>query len=867
MKKQAVRLGLFPLSIAATVVGLVAGCRAPEPGTPRRHPEPSAPGSRSPANASAPAFRIKPQVIPDGQGYRIRFSVLAPTDATVAVLSPGGKVVRHLASGKLEPHPPAPFQPGLEQDIRWDGRDDKGAPAPAGCRIAVWLGLRAQFARLLCEGPAGVASRGPIGIAVDRQGNLYVTEGSLFVGRVTTVVSMKVFDPDGNYLRTIIPFRADLPASQVSAVEYITTRDGRHIPLSIQHRHRPFAGFTPGHPGMTRHLPVITAAGRIVFGSRTAGRLLCVGTDGSCPREFYYGATLPMSGGTVFLALSPDERYLYVSGIGGAKAGPLHAVYRYAWDSPDASVKPFLGVEREPGTDAKHFNDPRGLAVDAAGRVYVGDYLNDRIQVFDAEGRFITSLPVRGPEQIQVHPRTGAVYVLSVQDRGARERYGKEVSWEVYADKALVKFASLEKWKEITRLALPKRKRHMHDAGPLMVLDASRAEPVLWVANVGRQEPDDLLWKVADRGDRLEKVAHHIVRLDRYQNVSPPLAADRWNNELYAFHTAHGSVRINPKNGEAKKLVLTGAAGQAALARVGAAAVGPDGLLYVRSAHPEEKAPYAWLIRRFNRRGECVPFEEAGEYIGTHGRRKVGSPEHAASLSVGPDGKLYVVAMKSRQDFTAGVDLYGAKGQLIRRGLIELTASPGGVRAGPTGRLYVSDTLRPKNKTFPDLYPADPRQQYTKWYGTVLCFPAEGGAVRPSETSAMTHFSRANAPVTVSGALWEFYGISPMPQQAGCLCVIADFDVDGWGRVFVPDVPGYCVTVLDANGNVLTRFGAYGNRDARGAGSAVPEPPIPIWFGERVAALDHDAFVVDSHNARIVQVHLTYAVREDVPLP
>jgi hypothetical protein len=60
---------------------------------------------------------------------------------------------------------------------------------------------------------------------------------------------------------------------------------------------------------------------------------------------------------------------------------------------------------------------------------------------------------------------------------------------------------------------------------------------------------------------------------------------------------------------------------------------------------------------------------------------------------------------------------------------------------------------------------------------------------------------------------------------------------------------------------------SYGNRDALGAGSPVPEPPIPLWFPVRVAALDHDAFVVDSHNSRIVQVHLKSMISRDVPVP
>lgn len=841
------------LAVGAGSIILSVGCRAPQVVAPQ-------------VSATKPEFVAKPQVTKDGKVFRIQFAVPAPTDATVAIVSPDGKVIRHLAAGMLGEKAPAPFKVGLKQELEWDGLDDRGNPVPAGCKAKVSLGLKAEFARILCEAPQGVASRGPIGLAVDRQGNLYVTEGSLFVGGVTTVVSMKAFDSEGNYLRTINPFRADWPESKVSTVEYINTLDGRHIPLSIQNNHRPFAGFVPGHPGMTRHLPVITAAGRMFFGARGSGGILTVGTDGSCPRELYNGPKIPMSGGTVFLALSPDDKFLYVAGIGGSKKGPMHTVYRYELGSKEDSVKPFLGVEREAGKDDKHFNDPRGVGVDSSGRVYVGDYMNDRVQIFDAAGKLLKTYEVKGPEQIQVHPKTGAVYVLSVQDRGAKESYGTEATWEIYQDKSVVKFTSFDDWKAVAQIELPKRKKHMHDAGPIMVLDATHAEPALWIANVGRQEPDDMLWKVADRGDKLEKITHKILRLNRYQNVSPALAADRLNNELYAFGTPQGSIKINPANGEFKKLELAGDAGKAALAGAGAAAVGPDGMLYVRSSNPAEKAEHAWLIRRFNRQGESVPFAGVGECIETNGRRQGGSPEYVASLSVGADGKIYAIAMKSKKDFTANVDVYGPDGKLIKAGLVELTANPGGVRVDPAGRLYVSDTLRPKERSFPDFYPSDPRAHYTKWYGSVLRFPPEGGTVRAAERGAMSHFARGNEPVKVDGPIWGFYGISPMPQQAGCLCVIADFDVDGWGRVFVPDVPGYCIAVLDSNGNVLTRFGSYGNRDALGAGSPVPEPAIPIWFGERVAALDNDAFVVDSHNSRMVQVRLTSAVSEEVPL-
>ena len=123
------------------------------------------------------------------------------------------------------------------------------------------------------------------------------------------------------------------------------------------------------------------------------------------------------------------------------------------------------------------------------------------------------------------------------------------------------------------------------------------------------------------------------------------------------------------------------------------------------------------------------------------------------------------------------------------------------------------------------------------------------------------------SPVTIKGAMWGFYGLSPMPLRTGCQCLMADFDADDWGRVWVPDAPGYCVAVLDSAGNVLTRFGAYGNRDAMGTGSAVPEPAIPLWSPERVAVLDGDAFVVDGLNTRIVQVRIRSRAAAEARVP
>ncbi len=60
------------------------------------------------------------------------------------------------------------------------------------------------------------------------------------------------------------------------------------------------------------------------------------------------------------------------------------------------------------------FKDARSIAVDAAGRIYVGEYIGGRVQVFDPQGKFITQwtvdrkMPLRG----MAADRNGVVYIV-----------------------------------------------------------------------------------------------------------------------------------------------------------------------------------------------------------------------------------------------------------------------------------------------------------------------------------------------------------------------------------------------------------------------------------------------------------------------
>jgi len=79
------------------------------------------------------------------------------------------------------------------------------------------------------------------------------------------------------------------------------------------------------------------------------------------------------------------------------------------------AVPPFLSAWGTKGSGDGQFDTPDGLATDSAGRLFVADRSNDRVQVFSADGTFIASwkdgLGLKSPYGVAVDDR-GAVYVI-----------------------------------------------------------------------------------------------------------------------------------------------------------------------------------------------------------------------------------------------------------------------------------------------------------------------------------------------------------------------------------------------------------------------------------------------------------------------
>jgi DNA-binding beta-propeller fold protein YncE len=63
----------------------------------------------------------------------------------------------------------------------------------------------------------------------------------------------------------------------------------------------------------------------------------------------------------------------------------------------------YLKAWGKKGSGPGEFDTPHGIAIDAKGNVYVAERLNNRVQVFDSEGRFLA--------QWLNHPRADSIFI------------------------------------------------------------------------------------------------------------------------------------------------------------------------------------------------------------------------------------------------------------------------------------------------------------------------------------------------------------------------------------------------------------------------------------------------------------------------
>jgi len=848
-------------------------------------------------------FAAKPVVEKRGGKYVVRFASKGACDATVAVVDTKGGIVRHLASGVLGKNAPWPFKQGsLSQELVWDGKDDHGKPVPAGCAVRVSLGLRPKLDGLLGFSPSNVI--GVMGIAVDGQGRLVVLGGRNLHPSGNFTPTILLFDQQGNYLRQLFPSNPLVPPKRATMLRLSEGKDGYpEIRLGSSHFQYTICDpifLSQGTQGQT---PVVTPDGRFVFvseGSRKKPRMMFFVDvrDGATPP----GSKVSLGGmdiGPMHLAIGPDGKWLYYSApYDMNRRRSAHAVYRVSLKNPKERDV-FAGTPRKAGKDSQSLNTPFDLACDGQGNVYVADYNNSRVQVFDPNGKYLRTISVAQPVVLSVNPKSGDIYVGSDQGRGSGQT---------------VRIERIGAGDKPERKVVAEGIRSPHRY-PCMAGDFRGEVPVIWLATGQRA-----VHRYEDRGAKLVKTSGNIC-------AGAPgwgdWTADSWHGEIVAdpprdvLYVHDGRwLRVVTKDGRVLKRlgVEHRQRKHADLPVIGQIVPAPDGMLVMRLSNNG-----TFLTRYDPDTEKFVGFPELSEqdHFG-YGKIKypgISIPNHAHprgwadQMGVAPNGDIYVpsgsfiasdikalkaagMAFPNNPKFTTPhsanlLKVYSKEGTLK-----SLSALPGmlhtqGVRIGRRGEVYIVMACAPLDEKGSG--------------GTLIKFDSRfdkfpigrirGAWDKPTDKKPTHRFHNytANKNTHIENVLWDYQGVMPV-RFSGCQCPHSLFSMDGFERLFLPAAHKCAVDILDANGNVIVSVGKYGNRDCRGEDSPVLDPKTgelrprreddpkdiesPLadlgltFMHPNYTTVDDEAlYVNDMGNARIVRARLDYAAEERVALP
>jgi sugar lactone lactonase YvrE len=884
-------------------------------------------------------FAQRPAVTRDGDRVTITFETKGLCDVTVAVEDADGRIVRHLACGVLGPDAPEPLQRNSRrQTLVWDSKDDRGRylETLAGHSVRVSLGLEPQFERTLFWSPRRRLSQRVTLIQPCEQGVL-VYDGDV-------VDHVRLFDHKGEYLRTIYPFPAGRLDRVLGLRMHSFPQDGASLPLkegffqatlltsgpNSGPRH---ADGMPGRAGSA----IAAAAGRIAL---VAERLNRLGVDGDT-------AGLPLGGPktTVSIrpgerepaidvpplsaAMSPDGRYLYLAGY----QFKVPTSYLARWYCVPAVMRMEFAGDAEPalfaggltladaGSGAGRFDTPYSVACDAAGRVYVADYMNDRVQVLSAEGKLLKSIPARKPAQVQVHAKTQQIYVFSwampdcrtaelavkpptltrlapFPEAGKLDQF--EIPMASYYDTVTTWYGGSHIGRGWGQPAHAFVDPWSDDGGELLIW-LSR-EPMYM------RDPwaDASLRLLAIRGGRMvqvrdfaDDVRSWIVRLE------PPVFS---RQRLYvnpkdgSVYVAEGRgycksfvqlVRIDPRSGAVRLVDLPFSAEDMAF--------DPDGLAYLRTNNEMARYdPDTWREVPFDygEQRDKMGYTASGMGLKTAAvRSAMAMPApatwHQGGLCVSATGQIavscynktlppnradtpqvhhaegYVPPMYPGRARFGEIHVWDAHGKLVREDAIQGLGILNGIGIDREGSLYV---LAARNRS-PDGQP-----YFNNMAGTLMKFPAAGrgrilssnGAPLPLEETAEPDRPAdiLNAPHGrgwVEGAAWMYGGVGFGGKNpgVGCACWNCRFALDYFARSFVPEIDHYSVAVLDSAGNLILRVGRYGNVDD----GKPPGDGVALFHACFVATdTDRRLLIADAGNGRIVGVRLDYHATQRVPL-
>ncbi|MHC4915317.1 MAG: hypothetical protein ACYTGB_07475 [Planctomycetota bacterium] len=844
-------------------------------------------------------FAAKPAASKAGGKVKITFSVSGKTDVEVAVLDSKGKVVRHLAGGVLggKKPPPPPLKAGTSQSLEWDMKDDFGKPAAGGpFRVRVRAGTGVKFGGFIGEDPYTVG--GVNSLACDEEGKLYVMfrRG----GANQDVDVLRVYSPDGKYLRTLIPGPADLKPERAAAWARWDAERKCFFPKNYRSQ---MPEFYPWRSN-ARIVSASQEAGLVLTAGVNTYRMAPDGGDVKGPFKMWSKAkpknpkwNIPQ------LAVSPDGKYIYYSNVAGTKYNPKAfadtdpnwpqgRVYRQEAGAGSDPAK-FYDLELPPWEKGKYWlpnawnkrTAAYGMTVDGKGHVYVCDLVNQGVTELDLSGKKVSFTPVPWPERVHVDAASGNYYLI-IRTKPPRDGY---------TPVKLVKVAGRgDAGKVVAEMPL---KRGL---GSATALGKIGGKPVLWIGGSGA------MICVRDAGASFEVVDTAFKPKPEAQLDWNRLSVDYERDEVYTSNGTNLLYRYDGKTGRGGLLKVKGKP----LHGVDVA-VGYDGLLYVRTGRS-----YSGPLERWTRDLEPAPFKETGTHVlSKHIYSRFGVGNCEKGLGVGPKGESYI-------NFMYGWNLYfiagfGGNGKPIKGKYLEkqvgnyadkkrdpkkpgpyppdldtavigpVPASSGGVRVDLAGNIYLGIRPKPEGFTPPPGFEKDPA--YANWTGSIVKFGPAGGTVlglkgaesKMPDAPKIT-LVHGRGKYTAENALAAYGGVGPISGNGWggggscCVCRVPRFGVDRYGRLTWANALTNTITMVDNAGNLVVEFGKYGNFDSQYVNSNLKEgqekkptvavPEFPFAWATGAGATDGHIYANDTYNRRALRADKTWAAEETIPV-
>ena len=362
-------------------------------------------GSVAQGDEHAPRIVSGPTVTPAEAGCTVSFEVDRPCDATVRIVSAGGEVIRHLASGMVGFEKAAPpFEAkSLTQSVTWDGMDDAGKEVSAvGSNASVAVGMRAKFDKfILWEKNACPRSR---------SNNYYTTKnGDCYVNQSSGVHldTLRLFNSEGKLVRQVWPPTLHRPKDVLQ--EFITSKwgatdwDGDAVPLKVCYNSWYVFGVRSGGMTLTSDgylMSIFTGVGRGMYGL-DQNDFPCVwhwNPPWFVRRQTYKTKPRLAAGldGDVYVT---DNYHHIVGRFRARDMSPLSSFTHNGKTKLDAP-RFYIGEMGKAGDDAGHFNGPDDIAIDEAGDICVLD--GERVKVYSKAGEFVreagrNAFPARQP--------------------------------------------------------------------------------------------------------------------------------------------------------------------------------------------------------------------------------------------------------------------------------------------------------------------------------------------------------------------------------------------------------------------------------------------------------------------------------------